>query len=86
LNRIGKKLKPKLRSDFFCKPGVIQDTVFEIQFNAPERYRFHLKAANGQIIAVSQSYLSKQAAKNGIVSMKMNAPLAKIIDQTVAVT
>ena len=68
------------------KPGIIQDTVFEIQFNAPDRFRFHLKAANGQIIAVSQSYLSKQSAENGIASMKTNAPMAKIIDQTIAVT
>jgi uncharacterized protein YegP (UPF0339 family)/uncharacterized surface protein with fasciclin (FAS1) repeats len=68
------------------KPGIVQDTVFEIQFNAPDRFRFHLKAANGQIIAVSQSYLSKQAAENGIASMKKNAPMAKIIDQTIAVT
>jgi uncharacterized protein YegP (UPF0339 family)/uncharacterized surface protein with fasciclin (FAS1) repeats len=68
------------------KPGIIQDTVFEIQFNAPDRFRFHLKAANGQIIAVSQSYLSKQSAENGIESVKKNAPSAKIIDQTVAVT
>jgi uncharacterized protein YegP (UPF0339 family)/uncharacterized surface protein with fasciclin (FAS1) repeats len=68
------------------KPGIIQDTVFEIQFNAPDRFRFHLKAANGQIIAVSQSYLSKQSAENGIASIKTNAPMAKIIDQTIAVT
>jgi hypothetical protein len=45
-----------------------------------------LKAATGQIIAVSQSYLSKQSAENGIASVKTNAPLAKIIDQTTAVT
>jgi uncharacterized protein YegP (UPF0339 family) len=67
-------------------PGIVQDPVFEIQFNAPERFRFHLKAANGQIIAVSQSYLSKQAAENGIASVKTNASKAKIIDQTTAVT
>jgi uncharacterized protein YegP (UPF0339 family)/uncharacterized surface protein with fasciclin (FAS1) repeats len=66
--------------------GIAQDPAFEIQFNAPDRYRFHLKAANGQIIAVSQSYLSKQSAENGIASMKTNAPMAKIIDQTIAVT
>ncbi len=66
--------------------GIAQDPVFEIQFNAPDRFRFHLKAANGQIIAVSQSYLSKQSAENGIASMKTNAPMAKIIDQTIAVT
>jgi uncharacterized protein YegP (UPF0339 family)/uncharacterized surface protein with fasciclin (FAS1) repeats len=68
------------------KTGIGQDPVFEIQFNAPDRYRFHLKAVNGQIIAVSQSYLSKQSAENGIASVKTNAPKAKIIDQTVAVT
>ena len=68
------------------QPGIARDPVFEIQFNAPDRYRFHLIAANGQIVAVSQSYLSKQAAENGIESVKTNAPMAKIIDQTVAVT
>ena len=52
------------------KPGIIQDPVFEIQFNALDRYRFHLKAANGQIIDVIQSYLSKQFAENGVASMK----------------
>jgi uncharacterized surface protein with fasciclin (FAS1) repeats/uncharacterized protein YegP (UPF0339 family) len=66
--------------------GIAQDPVFEIQCNAPDRYRFHLIAATGQIIAVSQSYLSKQAAENGIASVKTNAPMAKIIDQTTAVT
>jgi uncharacterized protein YegP (UPF0339 family)/uncharacterized surface protein with fasciclin (FAS1) repeats len=74
------------KPELIHKPGIIQDTVFEIQFNAPDRFRFHLKAANGQIIAVSQSYLSKQSAENGIASMKKNAPMAKIIDQTIAVT
>ena len=68
------------------KAGIAQDPVFEIQFNAPDRFRFHLKAANGQIVAVSQSYLSKQAAENGIASVKTNAPKAKIIDQTTAAT
>ena len=68
------------------RAGIVQDTVFEIQFNAPDRFRFHLKAANGEIIAVSQSYLSKQSAENGIASVKKNAPMAKIIDQTTAVT
>jgi len=62
--------------------GVVQDPVFEIQFNAPDRFRFHLKAGNGQIIAVSQSYLSKQAAEEGIASVKANAPTARVVDLT----
>jgi uncharacterized protein YegP (UPF0339 family) len=68
------------------KAGIVQETVFEIQFNAPDRYRFHLKAANGEIIAVSQSYLSKQAAETGIASVKKNAPMANVVDLTTAAT
>ncbi len=66
--------------------GIVQDPVFEIHCDAAGKFRFHLKAGNGQIIAVSQSYLSRQSAENGIASVKKNAPTAKIIDQTTAVT
>jgi uncharacterized protein len=63
--------------------GIIQDPVFEIQTNAPDKWRFHLKATNGEIIAVSESYISKQGAESGIASVKKNAPKAKIVDLTV---
>ena len=66
--------------------GVVQDPVFEIHCDAAGKFRFHLKAGNGQIIAVSQSYLSRTSAENGIESVKKNAPTAKIIDQTTALT
>jgi uncharacterized protein YegP (UPF0339 family) len=66
--------------------GIVQDPVFEIQCNAPDKFRFHLKAANGQIIAVSQSYLTKQSAEKGIASVKTNAPMAKVVDHTTAAT
>ena len=66
--------------------GIVQDPVFEIQCNAPDKFRFHLKAANGEIITVSQSYLTRQSAEKGIASVKKNAPMAKIIDQTTAMT
>jgi len=68
------------------RAGIIQDPVFEIQCNAPDKFRFHLKAANGQIIAVSQSYLTRQSAEKGVASVVKNAPMAKIIDQTIAMT
>ncbi|MCW4017791.1 MAG: YegP family protein [Candidatus Bathyarchaeota archaeon] len=57
--------------------------VFEIICDAADRFRFHLKAGNGEIIAVSQSYLSKQSAEGGIASVKKNAPMAKVVDLTV---
>lgn len=66
--------------------GIAQDQVFEIQCDSAGKFRFHLKAANGEIIAASQSYLSRQSAENGIASVKKNAPMAKIIDQSTAVT
>ena len=66
--------------------GIIQDPVFEIQTNAPDKWRFHLKAANGEIIAVSQSYGTKESAQTGIASVKTNAPMAKVIDRTTTST
>ena len=46
--------------------------------------KFNLLASNGQIIGVSEVYSSEAACKNGIESVKKNAPIAKIEDQTVA--
>ena len=37
------------------------------------RYRFRLKASNGQVIASSEAYESKASAQNGIASVKANA-------------
>jgi len=70
----------------FVHRGVVQDPDFEIQCDSAGKFRFHLRAANGEIIAASQSYLSRESAEKGIASIKRNAPLAKIIDQTTAVT
>ena len=51
--------------------------VFEVITDIAGRIRFHLKAANGQIIAVSHSYGTKENALKGIASIKKNAPIAK---------
>ncbi|MCQ2494235.1 MAG: YegP family protein [Lachnospiraceae bacterium] len=45
-------------------------------------YRFNLKAGNGEIIATSQTYKSLDSCKNGIESVKKNAPIANLEDQT----
>lgn len=55
---------------------------FELFTDKAGKFRFHLKAANGEIIAASQAYESKTSAKNGIESVKRNAPAAPIDDQT----
>jgi len=43
------------------------------------KYRFRLKAANGEIILVGEGYSSKEALLNGIESVKKNAPKAKVV-------
>ncbi|MFI5719885.1 YegP family protein [Nocardia sp. NPDC051750] len=55
---------------------------FEIYQDKAEKYRFRLKAGNGEIIAVGEAYNSKSACKNGIESIKKNAAEAAIVDQT----
>jgi uncharacterized protein YegP (UPF0339 family) len=55
---------------------------FEIYKDAAGEYRFRLRAPNGEIIAVSESYTSKSSCKNGIESVKENAPEAMIQDLT----
>ena len=47
------------------------------------KFRFRLLAANGEIIATSEGYSSKDACVNGIESVKKNAPIAKIIEAKV---
>ena len=56
------------------------DPVFEWYKDAKGKYRFRLKAANGEIIAVSEAYSSKDACASGIESVKKNAVIAKIVE------
>ena len=45
--------------------------------------KFDLKAGNGEVIATSQVYSSKDACLNGIDSVKRNSVAANLEDQTV---
>ena len=46
-------------------------------------FRFNLKAANGEIIATSETYNTETACRNGIESVRKNAVEAKLEDQTI---
>ena len=46
------------------------------------KFRFRLKAGNGEIIAVGEAYESKASAKNGIESVQKNAASATVVDVT----
>jgi uncharacterized protein len=56
------------------------EPVFEWFKDKAGKYRFRLKAANGEIIAVSEAYNSKEGLENGIESVKKNASIAKIME------
>lgn len=44
--------------------------------------KFDLKATNGQVIATSEIYETKAACRKGIESVRKNAPVARVEDQT----
>ena len=54
----------------------------ELYQGKSRKYRFRLKASNGQIIATGGAYETKASAMNGIKSVMKNAPDAKLDDQT----
>ena len=53
---------------------------FEIYKDSAGKFRFRLKAPNGETIASGEAYESKDSCKNGIESVKTNAPKAEIVD------
>lgn len=55
---------------------------FDLYRDNAGKFRFRLKASNGQVIASGEAYETKAAALNGIKSLQKNAPDAKIDDRT----
>ena len=55
---------------------------FELYKDKAGKFRFRLKASNGQVIASGEAYESKAAAQAGIASVQKNAPDATVDDQT----
>jgi len=52
---------------------------FEVYSDEMGGYHFRLRARNGQIIALSQCYKSKEGCLKGIKSVKLNASGARIV-------
>ncbi len=55
---------------------------FQVYKDKKGEFRFRLVASNGETIATSEGYKSKDSAKAGIESVKKNAPTAAIEDKT----
>ena len=59
-------------------------THYEIKIASNRKqWYFVLRAGNGEVIATSELYNTKQALRKGIRSMRFNAAIAYIEDKTV---
>lgn len=64
------------------KKNAAEDKRFEVLTAKNGKPYFNLKAGNGEVIGTSQMYASMATLKNGIASVKNNAPKAEVIDET----
>lgn len=71
-----------------CKTGIAsvrahapQDQYYTRFNDTQGKPTFNLKASNGKIIGVGESYNSVQGRENGIAQVKQCAPVAPIIDE-----
>jgi uncharacterized protein len=55
---------------------------FVLKKGTTGKFHFNLVAGNGQVIATSEAYESRESALKGIESVKANAPGAALDDQT----
>jgi uncharacterized protein len=55
---------------------------FVLKKGTSGKFHFNLVAANGQVVATSEAYESRESALNGIESVKSNAPGAAVDDQS----
>ena len=72
-----------------CKNGIESvrknsqdDNRFERKETKAGKFRFNLRARNGQVIGTSESYNTEASRENGVASVAKNAPGAKVDDQT----
>ena len=56
---------------------------FVISAAANDKFKFNLKAKNGEVIATGQTYTTLDACKSGVISVLKNAPVAAVEDQCV---
>lgn len=53
---------------------------FELYADKAGKYRFRLKAANGQVVATGEAYESKDAAKKGCEAVQRAAEGAAVVE------
>jgi len=53
---------------------------FEVYEGKDGKFRFRLKAGNGEVVATGQGYSSKAAAKKGVEAVQKAAEGATVVD------
>lgn len=53
---------------------------FELYRDPAGKFRFRLKASNGQVLAASQAYATRKSALEGIESVKKHASQAETVE------
>ena len=53
---------------------------FEVYEDKAGKYRFRLKAGNGQVVAVGEAYETKAAAIKGCEAVQRSAEGAKVVE------
>ena len=71
----------KLEDQTTVAHTAVSNPKFELYTDKSGRFRFRLKARNGQIIAVSEGYTTKAACENGIESVRRNACAAALAEE-----
>ncbi len=73
-----------------CKNGIdsvrvnaLLDARYDKLLAKNGQYYFNLKAGNGEVIGTSQMYNFVSGRDNGISSVKINAPDATVVDETI---
>ncbi len=62
------------------KKNCLDDKCFVVDVTKAGKHKFNLRAGNHQVIGTSQSYDSESGCKNGMQSVRRNAPDAKIVE------
>ncbi len=65
--------------DLTADAGALSCPKYELYLDKEEKFRFRLRASNGEIICASQGYTAKQSALDGIASIGENAPKADFV-------
>ncbi len=72
-----------------CKKGIesvrrnsADRSKFELLNSRDGKVYFNLRAANGRVVGVSETYKSEDARDNGVKAVHTEAPKARIIDLT----